>query len=247
MPSLGFGLFDSDGGTGSVRATRVWGLPARDVAYISRGFSRACRTIRDTRRDGMDGYHAMFVISGRTTLVQNDRISELAAGECALVDMARPVSVMIDSGRMVAVPLPRQSLTSHLGFEPSGGTCWNGAIPASRLLFRLVSSALTEADTSFAAAEPHMQLALYDLLGALFAISDLPSNSAYTDRLFSRVCNIARSHFSDPELTLRDVAGEAGPLRVTSRSFSPRAEQRSAGSFSRSALITQNVFCATDN
>jgi AraC family transcriptional regulator, positive regulator of tynA and feaB len=55
-----------------------------------------------------------------------------------------------------------------------------------------------------------MQFAIYDLLGALFALSDLTPNSSHTDKLFTRVCRIARNHFSDPDLSLRDVDSEAG-------------------------------------
>ncbi len=68
-----------------------------------------------------------------------------------------------------------------------------------------------------------MQLAICDLLGALFAVSDVPSNSSYTDKLFTRVCNIVRSRFSDSEITLRDVANEAGiSVRYLQKLFTAR-------------------------
>src|SRR4029077_4083878 len=119
--------------------------------------------------------------------------------------------------------MPRRPLISYLGLEPRGGMCWHGAIPASRLLFRLVSDALSEGDNSSAAAEPYMQFAIYDLLGALFALSDLPPNSSHTDKLFTRVCRIARNHFSDPDLSLRNVASEAGiSLRYLQKLFTAR-------------------------
>jgi AraC family transcriptional regulator, positive regulator of tynA and feaB len=38
-----------------------------------------------------------------------------------------------------------------------------------------------------------MQLAIYDLLGALFAASDLPSISSHSDKLFMRVCGIIKA------------------------------------------------------
>ena len=101
--------------------------------------------------------------------------------------------------------------------------CWHGAIPASRLLFRLVSDALSEGDTSSAAAEPYMQLAIYDLFGALFAVSDLPPSSSHTDKLFTHVCRIARNNFSDPDLSGRNVASEAGiSLRYLQKLFTAR-------------------------
>jgi AraC-like DNA-binding protein len=68
-----------------------------------------------------------------------------------------------------------------------------------------------------------MQLAIYDLLGALFAVSDLPPSSSHTDKLFTRVCRIARNHFSDPDLSLRNVASEAGiSLRYLQKLFTAR-------------------------
>jgi AraC family transcriptional regulator, positive regulator of tynA and feaB len=180
---------------------------------------------RDTRLDSKDYYNAVFQISGRSTLIQNDRVTELAVGDIGFVDVARPVSLISGdiSCRWLSLSMPRRSLISHLGLEPRGGMYWHGATPASRLLFRLVSDALSEGDTSCGAAEAYMQLAIYDLLGALFAVSDLPPSSSHTDRLFMRVCRIARNHFSDPDLSLRNVASKAGiSLRYLQKLFTAR-------------------------
>jgi hypothetical protein len=86
-----------------------------------------------------------------------------------------------------------------------------------------------------------MQFAIYDLLGALFALSDLPPSSSHTDKLFTHVCRIARN-FSDPDLSLRNVVSKQEFHCAISRSFSRRAEQRAAGSFSHFAWITGRVF-----
>jgi AraC family transcriptional regulator, positive regulator of tynA and feaB len=221
--SLGYGSFESDGFKGSMRGSRMWGITAREVAFASHTASKFERTHQDVRLDGMDYYRAMFQISGRETLLQNDRVLELAVGDCALLDMTRPGSVITDSCRNLSLWLPRRSLISHLGLEPSGGMCWHGATTASRLLFRLVLDALSEGDPSSAEAEPYMQLAIYDLFGALFAGSDLPPNSSYNDKLFTRVCNIAKNHFSDPEITIGDVASEAGiSVRYLQKLFTAR-------------------------
>jgi AraC family transcriptional activator of tynA and feaB len=224
LHSLGYSSFESeDIFKGSVHASPMWGITAVDVAFASRGVSRAERTQRNARLDRKDYYKAVFQISGRSTLIQNDRVMELAVGECGFVDMARPSSLISDNSRWLALYMPRRSLSSHLGLEPSGGICWHGATPASRLLFNLVLDALSECDPASASAEPYMQLAIYDLLGALLAVSDLPPNSSHTDKLFTRVCNVAKSRFFDPEITLRDVASEVGiSLRYLQKLFTVR-------------------------
>jgi hypothetical protein len=111
---------------------------------------------RDPHLDSRDYYNAVFQISGRSTLIQNDRLTGLAVGDIGFVDVARPVSLISSntSCRWLSLSMPRLPLISHLGLEPRGGICWHGAIPASRLLFRLVSDALSEGDNSPAAAEP---------------------------------------------------------------------------------------------
>jgi AraC family transcriptional activator of tynA and feaB len=210
---------------GSVRGSRIWGIIALETAFASPSASRFERMRRDPRLNSSEYYNAVFQISGRSTLIQNDRVTELAVGDIGLVDVARPVSLISGntSCRWLSLSMPRRPLISHLGLEPRGGMYWHGAIPACRLLFRLVSDALGEGDTSSAAAEPYIQLAIYDLLGALFAVSDLPPNSSHTDKLFTRVCNIAKNHFCDPDLSLRDVASDAGiSVRYLQKLFTAR-------------------------
>ena len=210
---------------GSVRGSSMWGIIALETAFASPSVNRFERMRRDPRLDSSDYYNAVFQISGRSTLIQNDRVTELAAGDIGFVDVARPVSLISrdTACRWLSLSMPRRPLISHLGVEPRSGMHWHGAIPACRLLFRLVSDGLGEGDTSSSAAEPYVQLAIYDLLGALFAVSDLPPNPSHTDKLFTRVCCIARNQFSDPDLSLRDVAREAGiSLRYLQKLFTAR-------------------------
>ena len=60
--------------------------------------------------------------------------------------------------------------------------------------------------------ESYMRLAIYDLIGAIFSP---PDSAAFfrTEKLFSRVCNIVRDRFEDPDVTPDDVATEAGISR----------------------------------
>jgi AraC-like DNA-binding protein len=170
----------------------------------------------------MEHYYAVFQLAGRSTLIQNDRVTPLTVGDVALVDSARPVTYHSENrpGRWLSLHLPRQLLVPHLGLEPEGGLCRRGETVASRLLFRLVREAVGGDDLSLAAAEPYMQLAIYDLIGALFAAADGPSVSTYSDKLFRRVCTIIKARFADPDLDPNAVAIEAGiSLRYLQKLF----------------------------
>jgi AraC family transcriptional regulator, positive regulator of tynA and feaB len=69
-----------------------------------------------------------------------------------------------------------------------------------------------------------MQLAVYDLLGALFVPSNPVSASLHNDKLFSRVCNIIKDRFSDPDFGPCEVAIEAGiSLRYLQKLFTQRS------------------------
>jgi hypothetical protein len=86
-----------------------------------------------------------------------------------------------------------------------------------------MQDAINDCDPACASAEPYMQLAIYDLLGALFATPDLPAVSAHSDRLFMRICNIIKDRFADPDFSFSDVATEAGiSLRYLQKLFTAR-------------------------
>jgi len=72
-------------------------------------------------------------------------------------------------------------------------------------------------------ANAYMRLAFYDLLGALFAPSDPEDTSLHTDKLFTRICEIIKDHFADPDFGPCDVAVEAGiSLRYLQKLFTTR-------------------------
>ena len=238
LQSLGYSSFESDVFEVSVRRSDMWGISAVDVAFASRRVSRAERTHRQTRVDGRDYYKAVFQISGRSTVIQNDCVMEIAAGEFALVDMAQSSSLITNSSRWLAMYMPRRSLRSHLGMEPRGGTCWHNAAPVSRVLFRLVSDTLAEIDEPFCAGEPYMELAIYDLFGALLRVSDASPSRSPSDKLFMRVCSIAKGRFSEPGISYLDVANEAGiSLRYLQKLFTTRGT--TCGRFIQSLRLDQ--------
>ena len=126
-------------------------------------------------------------------------------------------------GQWFSLQLPRRSLASHLGFEPQYGFCGRSDTRAARLLFQLILDAVHDEDSTSASAERYMQLAIYDLVGALFAESDLPVVSSHTDKLFTRVSSIIKDHFADPDFGPSEVAAEAGiSLRYLQKLFTAR-------------------------
>ena len=208
---------------GSLRTLNVWGCAAVDLSCNA---LRVERTSRDARLDGMEHYYAVVQLAGRSTMSQNDRVAELTPGDVALVDSTRPVTYVSKNspGRWLSLHLPRQSLISHLGLEPEGGSFKRGETPASRLFFRLVRDVADGWEPSRDSSEPHMQMVIYDLLGALFATPDLPRISTHTDKLFKRICNIIRDRFADPDLGAGEVAAEAGiSLRYLQKLFTARS------------------------
>ena len=72
-------------------------------------------------------------------------------------------------------------------------------------------------------AKAYMRLAFYDLLGALFALSGPENASVHTDRIFARVRDIIKDHFSNPDFGPCEAAAEAGiSLRYLQKLFTAR-------------------------
>jgi AraC family transcriptional activator of tynA and feaB len=203
-------------------ALNVYGLAAMDIGWNAR---RVERTQRDVRLDGVEHYYALFQVSGKSVMTQNDQTVQLAAGDVVLVDAARPVTYFRNdiSAQWLSLRLPRRSLISHLGFEPQGGSCRRGGTPAGRLLFDLVRDADTDHGLPFSSADSYMRLAVYDLVGALFAPSDPRPISRPTGKLFARICGAIKDGFSDPDFGPVGAAAEAGiSLRYLQKLFTER-------------------------
>jgi AraC-like DNA-binding protein len=173
----------------------------------------------------VEHYYALFQVSGKSVMTQNDQTVQLAAGDVVLVDAARPVTYFRNdiSAQWLSLRLPRRSLISHLGFEPQGGSCRRGGTPAGRLLFDLVRDADTDHGLPFSSADSYMRLAVYDLVGALFAPSDPRPISRPTGKLFARICGAIKDGFSDPDFGPVGAAAEAGiSLRYLQKLFTER-------------------------
>src|SRR5215467_4864840 len=223
-------VMDRDAFAGWVRRLSVCGLDAAALK-IECGFAvvdsgkayRSERTDQDVRLAGADYYYAVFQVAGRSVMTQNDEVARLAVGDIALLDAARPAACFADASQWLRVELPRQSLVSHLGFEPGGGLYASGGTPTTRVLFDLVREADQAEGSGPSPAAPYLQLAVYDLLGALFAPFTSASVSRHGDRLFARVRAIIKDGFADPDFNPRTVAAEAGiSLRYLQKLFTAR-------------------------
>jgi AraC-like DNA-binding protein len=213
-----------------VRPLSVCGLDAATlkiqcglVAIDSSKAYRSERTYKDVRSAGADYYYAVFQVAGRSVMTQNDEVARLAVGDVALLDAARPAGCFADESQWLRVQLPRQLLVSHLGFEPRGGLYASGGTPAMRVLFDLVREVDQAEGSGCSPAAPYLQLAVYDLLGALFAPSPSAAVSRHGDRLFARVRDVIKDGFADPDFNPRTVAAEAGiSLRYLQKLFTAR-------------------------
>jgi AraC-like DNA-binding protein len=205
-----------------VRARRVFGFAAVDLTCSA---TRLERTERDIRRDNMEYYYVTVQDIGESIIIQNDRVVNITAGDVVLLDSARPVTFISpaqDSARWLGLQVPRRDLASHLGFEPQGGVCGRGQAQASRLLCQLARDPVGDAEPACASADKFMHLAVYDLLGALFA-PPAPLGSRHNEKVFARVCGIIKDRFADPDISPREVAAETGiSLRYLQKLFTAR-------------------------
>jgi AraC-like DNA-binding protein len=169
------------------------------------------RTRRDVHLAETDWYCASFQVAGRSSVSQNERTMQLAVGDIGLIDGARPSTRLSENGsRWLSIYLPRRSLISHLGFEPQACLYGRGGTAAARVLRHLVLDGIGDDQSIAAPAGPCMRLALYDLLGALFAPSDPGPVSRHADRLFARIRAVIMDRCADPDFGPAEVAAETG-------------------------------------
>ena len=220
---------------GWVRPMTVRGFTALDIGSNAQ---RVERTYQDVRLDGADHYFTLFPASGQLAMIHNDQAVQLAVGDVALVDASRPVTYCADTGseprNTISLSLPRQSLVSYLGFEPRGGLFRRGGTPAGRLLFDLIRTSDNGEESALSPADSYMQLAVYDLVGALFAPSDPWVGSRHSVTLFKRIRGIIEDSFADPNFGPNEVAAETGiSLRYLQKLFTERGSTCSELIFSR--------------
>jgi AraC family transcriptional activator of tynA and feaB len=213
---------DANSFSGWLRTLNVCGFTAVDICCNAHRFER---THQDVRLDNFDYYKAVFQVAGRSTIYQNDQCVRLAVGDVALVDTGRPITCVSDDAgvQRFSLHLPRRSLVSHLGFEPQGGIYRGRGAPAARLLYEVVHDALRGMEPACPPGDSYMQLAVYNLLGALFTPADPPASSRHAHQLFMRICRLIKDRVADPDFGPPEAASEAGiSLRYLQKLFTQR-------------------------
>jgi AraC-like DNA-binding protein len=212
-------VIDRNAFAGWIRQVNVYGVAAAAIkiqcglAAVDHGSNayRFVRTRYAVRPPDMDWYGAICQLAGRSAVTQNEHTVQLAVGDVGLFDARRTFTRLSDSGsQWFAIYLPRQPLISHLGFEPQACLYGRGGTRAARVLRQLVLEGISDEESTAAPADPHMRLALYDLLGALFAPSDPGPVSRHADRLFARIRSIIKDRCADPDFGPAEVAAETG-------------------------------------
>ena len=206
-----------------VRTRRVFGFAAVDLTC---NVARLERTELDIRRDDMEYYYAVVQLAGGSTIIQDDRVVNVAAGDVVLLDSTRPVTFVPEAehrnAQWLGLQVPRQNLASHLGFAPQGGACGRRQAQAARLLCQVALDPVSDAEPAFASTDGFMRLVVYDLLGALYA-PPARLGSRHNDKLFARVCGIIKGRFADTDISPREVAAETGiSLRYLQKLFTVR-------------------------
>ena len=215
---------EPDAFAGWVHPVSVCGFTALNIGCNAQ---RIERTYRDACLDSVDHYCTVFQVAGQSAMNHNDQAVQLAVGDVALVDAALPATYFANNGseawNTLTLSLPRQSLVSHLGFEPQGGLYRRGGTSPGRLLFNLLQDTDQTEGSALSPADSYMHLAVYDLVGALFAPSDPWLGSRHSDTLFRRIHGIIRDGFADPDFGPNEVAAEMGiSLRYLQKLFTER-------------------------
>ena len=191
--------------TGRMRFRNVCGF---SVAEHCNNAARVERTHKDVRLDGKDHYFAIFQLTGESVISQNDQVVKLASGDVVLIDAGRPATFTHEGRRqLLGLRLPRRTLISHLAYEPQGGLRGRVEPRARRLLYEIFLDTTEGENSTSASSDAYIRLAVYDLLGALFA-RERPFSSR-TDKLFGRICSIIKDHHADPAFGPHEVAVEA--------------------------------------
>jgi AraC-like DNA-binding protein len=179
------------------------------------------------RLDRLADYCALFQLFGTSAIIQGDQAAQLAVGDVALIDCTKPVRCVTGNGsaQWMCVHLPREALVVQLGFEPQGGIRGHSGTLAGRLLFDAVRDVAADNGSTSSRADAYMQLAVYDLIGALFTPSDPRPAPRQAAKLFTRICGIIKQRCADPDFGPAEAAAEAGiSLRYLQMLFTRRGD-----------------------
>ena len=216
------------------------GFAALDLGHSA---YRSERTQRDVRFAGADYYYAVFQVAGRSALTQNDHAVELAVGDVALFDAARPAACFANDAQWLGLHLPRQALVSHLGCEPEGGLCTRGGTPAARLLFELVRDADKGDGSAF--SQPIPTCSSRSLIFSARCLRRPIRRASRAMRTSCLRASVVSSRTASPIRISARARWQpsAGSRCVTCRSCSQRVARHAANSYIRFVWIMPRAFC----
>jgi len=221
--------------------------PVRILSNRSRLQHPSCRE----EHNGMfastvvDHYFVLFQVAGGSTIIQNDRVVQLSVGDAALVDSARPGTHVSEERCGSGFLCSCRAVTGIASWISTPRVVfWGGRTAAGRMFFDLVRDADTGDGSTSSPANFYMQLAVYDLIGALFAPTDAAPGSLHADKLFTRFCGVVRDRLAEPAFgSLRGSRRKQGSRCATFRSSSRRGARPARISSIRSGWITLRVSC----
>jgi AraC family transcriptional regulator, positive regulator of tynA and feaB len=207
---------------GWVQPLDICGIKAADVGCNAQ---RIERTLRDVRLDGGEHFCVGLQLRGSADVTQNERVLRAEPGDVVVFDTSRPMQYhpVCGTNNLLSLQLPRSSCIAYFGFEPAGGVRRPGDSLAARLLRQVVECAQLQNGSLDRGWEPHFDMVVYDLVGALLGAGDWPSVSRHSDSLFQRICLIVERHFTHPDFGPVETAAEAGiSLRYLQKLFTCR-------------------------
>jgi hypothetical protein len=230
-----------------VRTRRVFGFAAVDLTCNA---TRLERTELDIRRDNMEYYYVTVQDTGESTIIHNDQVVNITAGDVVLLDSTRPVTFISpaqDSAQWLGLQVPRQNLASHLGFEPQGGACGRRQAQAARLLCQLALDPVSDTEPACALLPPQrqaVQARLRHHQGPLCRSGHLPVGSGCRDGNFAALFAEA-VHGPRVDIHSLHIFASSGSCGASDRA-SRVDEDRSASQRYRLRLRLSrlHVFCA---
>lgn len=210
---------------GWVRPLALCGFKGIDVGCNA---SAVERTHRDIKYDREEHILIAQQLAGTADMMLDDQSVRAEPGDILLIDRSRPLQYRSRSGtcNLFSLELPRRSCIAHVGLQPTFGLRRPETLGA-RLLSHLLQSLRHEPMTH--EGESDVDIIIYDLVRTLFGSPSWVRVSPHSDRLFQRVCRIAKRHFTNPDFGPAEIAAEGGiSLRYLQKLFTSRGTTCSA-------------------
>ncbi|WP_162596294.1 helix-turn-helix domain-containing protein [Methylobacterium sp. 17Sr1-1] len=203
----------------AVTAERLGGMilfdrRLRGVAHV--------RPHRRVLRSGFDHFTAQIVLDGALAVGTPDGIRIVGPGECALIDMSRPMETRASQARVITLSIPRDVIEAAV---PEPGRLHGAVLPQdrARLLTGFLHSALDEMPRHGAGDRQRLERVTAELL-ALALAGHAPPAAEAVRTANAAVCRRRARRYIDAHLgtTPDDVALAIGVSRsALYRAFEP--------------------------